>query len=72
MIRETYRGQKIRTARGAYRGTVKLTINDTVLDDRDGPEEQVVRRVKHVIDLAAQDPKWRGIWYVLQPGDVPA
>lgn len=51
MIRATYKGQQIRTARGAKKGTVKPTVNGHVLDDRYGIEEDVVRSIKGAIDL---------------------
>lgn len=50
MIRETYRGVTIQTARG-QRGYTKLTVNGVNLGDQDGTEAHVLRIAKGTVDL---------------------
>ena len=56
MIRETYRGVTIQTAKG-QRGRTKLTVNGVNLGDREGTEEHLVHIAKGTIDLVQDDQK---------------
>lgn len=50
MIRETYRGVTLQTAKGKL-GRTKLTVNGVNLGDQDGIEAYVLRIAKGTVDL---------------------
>ena len=71
MIRETYRGRKLKVARGSTGGLVGW-INGQPMPTRYGvPEDEVIAQLRRDIDLVDQDPgvdgdRWAA--YMYAPG----
>ena len=68
MMRETYRGRKLKVVRGTDGGRVG-SVNGQAMPTRYGvPEQEIIAQLRRDVDLVDQDPvidggRWGAYWY---------